>query len=140
VTSDQETREITFQNGELTILGQVTLHARTPSFQVNGEAKFKEMYSLFSLHRWLRSLGQDLNIQGAVEFQLTVSDVYTFASNLKWNGSVAREPPILPWNEYNSIKNMLPWLIISILLVVFWYSFFRKEPLINNNKIKGQVA
>jgi len=136
VTSDQETREITFQNGELTILGQIMLHARTPSFQVNGEAKFKEMYSLFSLYRWLRSLGQDLNIQGAVEFQLTVSDFYNFASNLKWNGSIAREPPILPWNEYNSIKNMLPWLIISIVLVVFWHIFFVLETQAHDNKIR----
>ena len=140
MTSDQETIEITFQNGELTILGQLTLYARTPSFQVNGEAKFKEMYSLFSLHRWLRSLGQDLNIQGAVEFQLTVSDTYNFASDLKWNGSVAREPPILRWNEYDSIKNMLPWLIISIVLVVFWHSFFKKEISAHNNKTKGHIA
>jgi len=140
VTSDQETREITFQNGELIILGQLTLYARTPSFQVNGEAKFKEIYSLFSLHRWLRSLGQNLNIQGAVKFQLTVSDTYNFASDLKWNGSVAREPPILRWNEYDSIKNMLPWLIISIVLVVFWHSFFKKEISAHNNKTKGHIT
>lgn len=140
VTSDQETREITFQNGELIILGQLTLYARTPSFQVNGEAKFKEIYSLFSLHRWLRSLGQNLNIQGAVKFQLTVSDTYNFASDLKWNGSVAREPPILRWNEYDSIKNMLSWLTISIVLVVFWHSFFKKEISANNNKTKGHIT
>jgi len=140
VTNDEETTDITFQNGEIIILGQLTLHARTPSFQVNGEAKFKEMYSLFSLYRWLRSSGQDLNIHGAIEFQLTVSDIYNFASNLKGNGNVAREPPILPWNEYNSIRNMLPWLIISIILAVFGYTFFRKETSGHNNNIKGHIA
>lgn len=127
VTSNQKTIEIPFQQGEFTILGQLMLRARTPHFQVNGDAKFEEMYSLFSLYPQFRSSGQDLSIHGAVEFQLTVSDVYTFASNLKWSGAAAREPPILQWNEYTSIKNMVPWLVISVVLVVFWYSFFRKE-------------
>jgi hypothetical protein len=134
VTNNQETTEIAFQNGQLAILGQVDLYARTPSIYVNGETKFKEMYSLFSIYPQLRSLGHDLSIHGVVEFQLPVSDVYTFASEVKWDGTTSREPPIFPWSEYDSIKNMLPWLIISTIFVGFWYAIFGKRTIESNNK------
>jgi hypothetical protein len=115
MTKDKEVVEMTFQNGQLRIIGQLNALVRTPSIYVNGNAKFDEMYSLFSLYNWLRSLGQDLNIEGEIDFQLTVSDAYIFVINFKGNGLVLRDPPILPWSEYDSIKNMLPWLIVSAI-------------------------
>lgn len=140
VKNNDETMEITLHNGEITMLGQLTLEARTPIIQVNGEANFSEMYSLFSLYSSLRSLGHDLNITGTVEFQLTASDVYNFATNLKWNGLKTREPPILPWDEYDSIKNMLPWIIISISLLIFWYTFPYQKAKPDSNKIGEKTA
>ena len=135
ITSNQGKSEITLQKGELAILGQLRLHARAPHLQVHGEATFEEIYS-----GRLRSSGQDLNIQGTLQFQLPVSDIYSFASDLKWSGSFSREPPILPWSWSNSIKNMLPWLIISVVLVVFWHAFFRKETPAHKKKVKRHVA
>ena len=122
ITSNEGKSEITFQKGELAILGQLKLHARTPHLQVHGEVTFGEIYS-----GRLKCSGQNLKIHGTFQCQLQVSDVYSFASDLRWSGSFTREPPILPWSESDSIKNMLPWLFTSIILVVFWHIFFKKE-------------
>jgi len=127
VTNDQKTKEITLKNGSLAILGQLDVYARSPNIYVNGEAKFEKMYSLFSLYPRLRSLGHALIIYGIVEFQLTVSDTYSFASDVKCSGTFSREPPILPWSEYESIRSMLPWLIISVVFMGFWYAFLGKQ-------------
>jgi hypothetical protein len=127
ITKSKEVREMTFQNGQLKIIGQLSVLARTPNIYVNGKAEFNEMYSLFSLYYWLRSLGQNLNIQGEIDFQLTVSDTYIFVTNFKGNGSAIRDPPVLLWNEYDSFKNMLPWIIISVIFIIFWQILFGKE-------------
>jgi hypothetical protein len=133
MTSGGENKEITSPNGVIKIVGSFTMYLRTPSFQVNGETKFKEMYSLFSLYPMMRSLGDDLNIKGLVEFKLTASDVYSFITNLTWNGSFSRIPPILQWNEYNSFMSMLPWLIILVPVLVFSYSYSQKKSRIKFN-------
>ncbi|HDH07207.1 MAG TPA: hypothetical protein ENF87_02440 [Thermoproteales archaeon] len=133
VTSNKE-NEITLKNGSLAILGQLNVYARSPNIYVNGEAKFEKMYSLFSLYPRLRSLGHALTIYGIVEFQLTVSDTYIFASNVKCSGLFSRDPPVLPWSEYESIRSMLPWLIVSVVLTVFWYAFFRKDAVYSRNQ------
>ena len=133
VTSNKK-NEITLKNGSLAILGQLNVYARSPNIYVNGEAKFEKMFSLFSLYPRLRSLGHALTIYGIVEFQLTVSDTYIFASNVKCSGLFSRDPPVLPWSEYESIRSMLPWLIVSVVLTVFWYAFFRKDAVYSRNQ------
>ena len=129
ITRDGEVKNIMFQNGKVKLIGCLTVYARTPTIQALGDMKFKKFYSLFSLRRSIISSGQDLNIKGVMEFRLTVSDAYSFASDLKWKGSLLRDPPRLQWNEYDSIKNMIPWLLISIILTLFCYAFFRRETL-----------
>jgi hypothetical protein len=124
VSGNNESSQILISNGTILFDGQLTLFARMPTFQVDGRAEFKEMNSLFSLQNTLRSLGHDLNIQGKIQFELPVSDSYLFASNFVWSGSFERVPPVLLWNEFNSVVGMLPYLIISGILVVFCYSFF----------------
>mgnify|MGYP000091242800 CR=1 FL=1 len=127
VTGDQEIKKITIENGSLVILGKLDVYARTPNIYVDGVAKFEKIYSLFSLYPRLKSLGHNLIIHGIMEFQLTVSDNYSFASDVKCSGTFSREPPVLPWSEYESIRRMLPWLIISVIFVIFWYVLLGKR-------------
>lgn len=113
---------------KLSIQGTIDVYVRTPSIQNDGESKFREVYSIHSYYAKLRTLGQNLLIQGQVKFDMPLSDTYSFATGLTYSGSVERQPSLLPWNEWESIKESAPWLVSfsSLFVTLFLISRYLK--------------
>ena len=95
----------------LSIDGAVNCFARTPLVQNEGNSIFERAYSLHSYYSDFRTLGEDLHFKGSIEFIASLSDAYSFATDVAYNGSVERQPPILRWDELKSLENSAPWLI-----------------------------
>jgi hypothetical protein len=125
VQGNGSTYQVTVGEGPVRVVGRVELWGRNPTVLVEGKARFEDMYSLFTLYPELRTLGQDLEVQGTIEFRIVASDVYTFASDFRWYGSAARSPPVLSWNEGESLMKVLPYLVIMALFWLFCQWFTR---------------
>jgi len=69
----------------------------------------------------LRTLGQDLLIEGEIKFGLPLSDAYNVASDFIWDGVAAREPPAFTWDELGSLGESIPYFILAIgIFSVAW--------------------
>jgi hypothetical protein len=112
-------------NGEskvkLSVPAQLQIYVRDPSVQVDGFVIFREAYAIHSYQTTLMTLGQELKIQGNIIFEVPLSDIYSFATELVWRGSFERSPPLLPWNELGSLSESIPWLIVSSLLFIILF-------------------
>jgi hypothetical protein len=98
---------------KLSIDGSISVYVRTPSIQNDGESKFNEAYAIHSYYANLQTLGETLCIRGYVKFDMPLSDTYSFATDFIYSGSVERQPPLLQWDEWGSIKESAFWLVVS---------------------------
>lgn len=121
----------------ITIPDSVILLARTPQVEVNGTASFEEAYGLQTVFDTLRASGQDVNITGHVEFKLLLSDEYSIAKNVIIEGMVDLNPPILQWDELESIKSSIIWFIVAALIVLPLSAINTK---LRNVKIKLKIG
>jgi hypothetical protein len=106
--------------------GSVMLYARQPSIRLRGMASFKELYSSGAIYQRTLTLGQNLNINGTVELNIYLSDVYTWASSLDASGFLQRSPPLLQYDELTSLPQALSWSLI-LTLIFLALAFIRKE-------------
>lgn len=103
---------------KLSIEGRLQIFAFQPQIKCVGEASFKEAYAIHPGINRLRTLGQDLQVQGRMEFNLPFSDPYGIAKDLTFNGSYNRNPPILQWDELKSFRESSPWIVVSACIVI----------------------
>jgi hypothetical protein len=92
---------------------------RSPSLSILGNVTLNEAYSLHEMYRVFRAYGSQLGLRGYLNFTVISSDVYTIAKDIKLQGTVKREPPILRWDELNSIRQSIPWFILSTIVLLF---------------------
>ncbi|MCW3985536.1 MAG: hypothetical protein NWE91_03890 [Candidatus Bathyarchaeota archaeon] len=121
---------------ELSISGDHVFYMREPHFLVDGEALFKETYTwglslTQKLKRMVRSdiYGQDVQINGTIEFDASLSDIFTFADNFTWSGPVTTNPPTVKWNEWESLKETfspIAWLIVFNIFLLSWNLHLRR--------------
>jgi hypothetical protein len=123
------TVELLYENGSrkylegereimMTIPNSVNILVRTPLVEMRGKVFFKEAYGLQSVFNMLKASGQDVNVTGHVEFELLLSDEYNIARKVTIEGVVNRNPPLLQWNELESVKNSILWFIVAALIVL----------------------
>lgn len=98
------------QELKLSIEGQSQLFVFQPQIKCVGKASFNETYAIHPGINWLRTLGQELKVEGHMELNLTLSDGYGIAQDLTFNGSYERNPPILQWNELKSFIISSPFI------------------------------
>jgi len=121
----------------MTIPNSVNILVRAPLVELTGEAFFKETYGLQSVFDMLKASGQDVNATGHLEFELLLSDEYNIARKVTIEGVVNRNPPLLQWNELESVKNSILWFIIAALIVL--PLSLMKKKLRNIRKIKFKI-
>jgi len=100
---------------ELSIKGNFSTYLRNPRMHNIGEASFQEVYAFHSYLAQLKTMGQDLLIEGEVKFGLPLSDEYNVASDFTWDGTVTREPPAFTWDELRSLRESIPYFILAIV-------------------------
>lgn len=110
---------------EFEIQGNYEMLLRTPQVSVAGEARFTSAYAYEELEIYPRVLGQNLIIDGEVEFSLPLSDTYSMAQGFTWSGSKERDPPIYQRPEGQDFKNAFPWAVILIAFVIFCYMIYQ---------------
>jgi hypothetical protein len=113
-------------NVELSATGYLQMYAHAPSVYVNGTAEFTEAYAFHSKFANLNTLGQNLSLNGSAIFSLPLSDKYSLSSDMAWNGSLVRDPPIFQWNEVKSIEDSTPVLILTTVVVLALFIYFTK--------------
>lgn len=106
---------------EFRVVGDHKVYLRTPQVKVDGEVRFNSAYAYRGLKIHPYPSGQDLIIEGHVEFSIPLSDTYSMAQDFTYSGSVEREPPIYQRLERQDFKNALPWVLILLLFTIFSY-------------------
>jgi len=101
--------------------------ARQPEIKIRGEGDFKEFYGYQGVAKPLRTLGQDLKINGTITFLIDYGDVFTITRGFNWQGSFTRSTPFLLWNEWNDVMNMIPWFIFISLLFATVHIFYASQ-------------
>ena len=124
--------EVTIKGGKslrIHIFNEVHLYVRNPRIKANGVAWFNGMHSIFSLYPRLMCSNHNLRVSGSMEFQVLVSDVYTFITGFTWSGKIIRDPPRLVFDEYNSLKRVLSYSLIVFIIsssVHYLIKYFKK--------------
>ena len=123
---------------KLLIHGQLQVYVREPRIQNDGESTFREAYAIHSYQPKLRALGQNLSIKGNVEFNLPLSDTYSFLTQFTWGGSVERQPPLLHWDELGSVIESIPWLIAAFFIVIYFLYPYRpaQKTIVQENLVR----
>jgi len=99
---------------KLAVNGSFFAYLRTPCIYNMGNSSFREVYAFHSYLAQLRTMGEDLLIEGEVKFGLPLSDQYNVASDFTWDGVAARDPPVLTWDELKSLADSLPYFALAI--------------------------
>jgi len=101
---------------ELSMKGNFLTYLRNPHIHNIGNSSFRDVYAFHSYLGQLRTMGEDLLIQGEVRFGLPLSDRYNVASDFTWDGIATREPPVLAWDELKSLRESIPYFIMAIAI------------------------
>lgn len=99
---------------KLAVNGSFFAYLRTPCIYNLGNSSFREVYAFHSYLGQLRTMGEDLLVEGEVRFGLPLSDQYSVASDFTWEGVAARDPPVLTWDELKSLAESLPYFALAI--------------------------
>ena len=110
---------------ELRVVGNHEVYLRTPKVSIIGEARFNTAYAYKELEIYPPISGQDLIIDGCVEFSIPLSDTYSMAQDFTWSGSKNREPPVYQRSVGQDFKNTLPWVIILFVFAIFCYMAYQ---------------
>jgi hypothetical protein len=90
---------------------------REPYIQINGVGLFETAFACHSYLTDLGTLGQDLTIQGHIEFRLSLADEYSYASGFNWNGRVDSTGKfVFDWDILGSLVKSIPWIVFASLL------------------------
>ena len=110
--------------------GSTSVYARTPTLSIAGNTTFYEAYGLHQVQKKFRVSGHTLQLSGDLSFAILASDMYTIAKDLTWRGSVQRDPPILQWDELESLKDSILWfsLTANIFLLAYLISTRTRVP------------
>jgi len=106
---------------KLAVNGSFFAYLRTPCIYNIGNSSFREVYAIHSYLGQLRTMGEDLLVEGEVKFGLPLSDQYCAASDFTWEGVAARDPPALTWNELKSLVDSLPYFALAIGMICTTY-------------------
>ena len=106
---------------KLAVNGSFFAYLRTPCINNIGNSSFREVYAIHSYLGQLRTMGEDLLVEGEVKFGLPLSDQYSVASDFTWEGVAARDPPALTWDELKSLVDSLPYFALAIGIVCTTY-------------------
>ena len=98
---------------KLAVNGSLFAYLRTPCIYNIGNSSFREVYAFHSYLGQLRTMGEDLLVEGEVRFGLPLSDQYNVASDFTWEGVAARDPPVLTWDELKSLVDSLPYFALA---------------------------
>ncbi len=110
---------------EFKVVGSHEVYLRTPEVSVTGESQFNTTYAYRELKIYPLVLGQDLIVDGHVEFSVPLSDTYSMAQDFTWSGSKHREPPVYQRPEGQDFRNALPWIIILLVFTIFCYLIYQ---------------
>ena len=99
---------------KLAVNGSFSAYLRTPRIYNIGNSSFRGVYALHSYLGQLRTMGEDLFVEGEVRFGLPLSDQYSVASDFTWEGVASRDPPVLTWDELKSLVDSLPYFALAI--------------------------
>jgi len=112
-----------FEKALLSLKGNVSTYIRYPHIQHIGNASFQNVFAFRSYLDQLKTMGQDLLIEGEVKFSLPLSDEYNLAYDFTWNGVPTREPEVVTWDELSSLKESYPYFILTIIIIlILWRS------------------
>ncbi len=106
----------------------ISIYARTPTLSITGNTTFQEAYGLHKIYEQLRTSGHKLQLNGDISLTILASDAYTIAKDLSWRGSVQLEPPILLWDELESLKTSIPWFAFAAIIFITGYWIFESHP------------
>lgn len=109
---------------EFTVTGSHEVYLRAPQVSLDGEAKFDNAYVYRGLSIHPSSLGQNLIVDGHVEFFIPLSDTYTMAEDFTYSGSVTRDPAIYKRPEQKDFMNSLPWIILLFFIGIIVLSVY----------------
>jgi hypothetical protein len=107
----------------------VIVYARTPSILISGTASFDTVYfDDESLYARTRTYGQNLTIRGATSLSVYYSDVYSILGKVEFLGEIARSPPILGWDDLETLPYLAIASIVALpLTLIFHRTSFRKS-------------
>jgi hypothetical protein len=100
----------------LVLKNSLEIYAYTPSVKSSGNASLTDVTVSGSLNGRQIS-GQDLKISGVLTFGTYLSDSYTLAENIKVDGSLNTNPPIITYDEWSVLPSAALWSLI--LLPIF---------------------
>jgi len=136
VSGDNITLNIGYSNGtyvslnynsdlELSFYNDHTLYLREPEFLINGTATFKEAYiwGLQLTYKFKEVVKTDIykndvQINGAIEFNVPLSGTFTHARDFTWSGPVKLDVALIKWDEWAILTTTFSptaWLIVSII-------------------------
>jgi hypothetical protein len=123
-------------NGDvvLSTTGYLQMYVHAPNVYFNGQTEFTEAYAFHAKFANLNTLGQNLYLNGSVHFSLPLSDKYSLSSDMTWNGSLVRDPPIFQWNELKSIEDSASVLILTTVIFLALFIFSTKVKRLLNRK------
>ena len=100
----------------LKISGPATVMLRTPSIEAEGNITIRDAYALHNVRQTLRASNKDVSIEGKMTFKLPLMDTYGIARDVDAEGNITYDPPLLQWNEWESLKKSVCWLIVATLI------------------------
>jgi hypothetical protein len=129
---------LTFKDGSTNIivgkeiqinLAKSNILLRQPTVVSNGIINFINFYSYGELNNRLRTLGQDLQIEGRVSFNSIYSDNFTITRGTWLEGKLERSQPTYPYDELGSLAKIfiLPntlQYIVTLLMIYLIFSIY----------------
>jgi len=104
---------------QVQIIGNSTAVLRQPTIQVEGNAKFDNLYT-YALLSTLGILGDSASLQGKLSFKVVYGDTFTVTNNFAYQGQITGAPEY-NYNELGPLVQSLPILIIICLTYLTFY-------------------
>jgi hypothetical protein len=101
---------------------------KTPSIEASGKITFKRLYTFVSTQPWgplpreAKSDGNDLVIEGEINFSVLASDVTTIVNNLAVEKAVCFRERQIVFDEISTFPSALFWaLIVTVLVIIIFF-------------------
>ena len=100
------------------------LLVRQPELTIEGKLIFRDAF--LSYRTGVRCVWQNLYHEGRARMTIYASDTYTWLNSLTLFGTFYTEPPLLDYNELNSLYWVMLWSPILISVFIFIHIFWSR--------------